>query len=127
MPPELRKEVVEHIRSIARRYCDAFTEDRELKARVLRLNRALLPPRPNPRGRPGNPNTTRAIALYRKFRRKFPEEKRQATWARIYPLVIANYDQMEEPERRAARDELRERVSWRRRRKPRRIPAQFAV
>jgi hypothetical protein len=119
MPPGLHEAVVKHIRSITRRYRDAFKGNPELKARVLRLNRALLLPRPNPRGRPGNPNTTHAIALYRKFRRKFPQEKRRATWARVYPLVIANYDQMGELERQTARDGLRERVSWRRRRKPR--------
>ena len=46
MPRELRKEVVGHCRSISRAFGTEFKADRDLKACVLHLERALLPPRP---------------------------------------------------------------------------------
>jgi hypothetical protein len=125
-PRELRKEVVEHVRSIARKHRAAFKADRELKARVLRLTRALLPPRPRPRGRPRNPETTRALALYRKFRRESPDESLRKLWARVYPRVIDGWANMSDLEQRNARDELRERIVWRRR-KRRKIPAEISI
>jgi hypothetical protein len=126
MPRELRKEVVEHVRSIARKYGAEFKADRDLKARVLRLERALLPPRPKPRGRPANPETTRALALYRKLRRKSPHASPRQLWAQVYPLAIPQWETKSDLERCTARDELRERISWRRR-KRRKIPAQLTV
>ena len=120
IPRELRKDVVEHVRSIARRYRAAFAADRELKVRVLTLTRALLPPSPRRRGRPRNPIVTAAIALYGKFRRESPEESPRRLWSRVYPLAIAQWESMSDLERRNARDELRERIAWRRRkRRPR--------
>jgi hypothetical protein len=104
---ELRSEVTQHARSIARKYRKLFAVDRRLKDRVLRLERALLPPR---RGRPRNQTVTSAIALYRKLRRKFPEDKPRATWNRVYPLVIPGYDGMPELEQRTQREVLHERV-----------------
>jgi hypothetical protein len=127
IPRELRKEVVERIRSIGRRYRAAFAADRELKVRVLTLTRALLPPRPRRRGRPHNPIVTAAIALYGKFQRKSPEESPRQLWSRVYPLAIPQWESMSELERRHARDELRERIAWRRRKRPRKIPAEIPV
>jgi hypothetical protein len=75
MSAQLRKEVVEHVRSIVRKHRAAFAADAGLKTRVLTLTRALLPPRPKPRGRPANPETTRAIVLCNRFRRQHPAEK----------------------------------------------------
>jgi hypothetical protein len=43
-----------------------FKADRDLKARVLRLSAPCFP-------RPANPETTRALALYRKLRRESPQ------------------------------------------------------
>jgi hypothetical protein len=126
MPAQLRKEVIEHCRSIARKYGVEFKARRDLKARVLRLERALLPPRPNPRGRPRNPETTRALALYRKFRRESPEESPRKLWARVYPRVIDGWANKSDLEQRNARDELRERIVWRRR-KRRKIPAEISL
>jgi len=116
IPRELCKEVVEHVRSIARRYRAAFAADVGLKARVL-TPRALLPPRSKPRGRPRNPTVTRAIALYRKFRRKYPEESPRQLWSRVYPLVLPQWETKSDLERRSARDELRDRIDWRRRKR----------
>jgi hypothetical protein len=100
--------------------------DRELKNRVLRLERALLPPRPQPRGRPGNPMVTRAIALYWRLRPKFPDESPRAIWRRVCSALISGYADMPEMEQRTACEQLRERVSWRQR-KRRKIPAEIAV
>jgi len=111
IPRALRKEATEHCRSIARAFGAEFKADRDLKSRVLRLARALLPPRPNPRGRPRNPTVTRAIALYRKFRRESPEESPRKLWARVYPRVIDGWANMSDLEQRNARDELRERIA----------------
>jgi hypothetical protein len=126
IPKELRKEITLQVRLITRRYRDLFKADRELKSRVLSLVRTLLPPRPRRRGRPGNPTVTRAILMYGRLRRRFPEEKPRAIWKRIYPIVIPMYADMSEMEHRTAREQLRERVSWRRR-KRRKIPAEIAV
>jgi hypothetical protein len=46
MPAQLRAQVVAHCRSIARIFGAEFKADRDLKACVLHLERALLPPRP---------------------------------------------------------------------------------
>jgi hypothetical protein len=126
IPKELRKEITHYLRSIARRYRDLF-KDREVKNRVLRLVRALLPPRSRRRGRPDNKMVTRAIGLYRRLRRKFPQESQRETWSRVYPLVIPGYDGMSDLDQRTAREELHKRVSWRRRRRPRKIHAEIAV
>jgi hypothetical protein len=105
-----------------------FAVDRGLKNRVVRLVRALLPPRPRRRGRPRDQTTTRAIVLCRKLRRQYPEEKPRAIWSRVYPLVIPGYESMSDLERRAAREHLRERCAWRRRkRRPRKIPAEISI
>jgi hypothetical protein len=125
--PSIPKELLADIRWISRKYRDQFSADPELKARVLRLARALLPPRPRRRGRPGDPAVTRALRLFRKFRRKYPGEPPRETWSRIYPRVIPCYDRMTELEQRTERERLQERIGWRRRKRPRKILAQFSV
>jgi hypothetical protein len=128
IPKELRIEITQHARMIAGEYRKLFAADRQLKDRVLRLLRALLPPRPRRRGRPPNPIVTRAIVLRRKFRRQFPEEKPRATWSRICLLVISSYADLPEVEQRTAREKLREQVAWRlRKRYPRKIPAEISI
>jgi hypothetical protein len=128
MPRELRKEVVGHCRSISRAFGTEFKADRDLKARVLRLTCAMLPPKPNPRGRPRNPKTTRALALFRKLRRESPDESPRKLWARVYPRVIDGWTNMSDLKQRNARDELRERIAWRRRkRRSRKIPAEIST
>jgi hypothetical protein len=113
---------------IAKKYRQVFAADRRLKDRVLRLERALLPPRPRRRGRPRNPAVTRAIVLYGQFRKQYPQDQPRAVWSRIYSLVIPGYDGMSGLEQRTVREKLREQVSWRRRkRRPRKIPAEISV
>jgi hypothetical protein len=113
MPAQLRKEVVEHCRSIARKYGVEFKADRDLKARVLRLEHALLPPRPKPRGRPANPETTRAIRLYNRFRRQHPREKPAETWDRVCRMLYSEYARLSKIEQQDICDGLRGRVKSR--------------
>jgi hypothetical protein len=128
IPKELRDLVLQHARMVARKYRKLFAADRRLKDRVLRLERALLPPRPRRRGRPRNQTVTRAIGLYRKDRRQCPRDTPRAIWSRVYPLVIPGYDGMSELDQRAAREQLRERIAWRRRkRRPRKILAEISI
>jgi len=95
---------------------------------IPRLLRALLPPRPRRRGRPRNQTTSRAIILYRKLRKECPEDKPRAIWSQVYPLLIPGYADMPEVEQRTAREELQERIAWRRRkRRPRKIPTEITI
>ena len=126
MPRELRKEVIAHVRSIAGKHRAAFQADAGLKSRVLTLTRAVLPPRPRRRGRPRNPIVSRAIALYRKLRRESPQQSPRQLWGQVYPLAIPQWETKSDLERRSARDELRERIAWRRR-KRRKIPAEISI
>jgi hypothetical protein len=124
IPKELRSGITQHARMIASEYGELFAADRQLKERLVRLLRGLLPPRPRRRGRPRNQTITRAIVLYGKFRRQYPEEQPRAIWSRVYPLVIPGYQNMPDLEQRTAREKLREQVTWRRRKRhPRKIPA----
>jgi hypothetical protein len=128
IPAELRHDVVQHARSLARRYRKLFAADRKLKECVLRLERALLPPRPRRRGRPRNPVVTRAIALHAKLRRQFPDDPPRAVWVRIYEQLIPGYRELSSIEQHTAREELRERIAWRRRkRRPRKIRAEISI
>jgi len=128
IPKELRREVAQFVRMIARKYRKQLASDPQLKARLLRLAKALLPPRPRRPGRPRNPVITDAIMLHAKFRRQFPADQPRSIWARVYPLAIPGYDAMPEVEQRTAREKLRERIAWRRRkRRPRKIPAEITV
>src|SRR5215831_17957595 len=127
IPKELRADVTQHARTIARKYPHLFAADRQLKDRVLRLMRATLPPRPRRRGRPGNQIVSRAVRLLRRFRRQHPEETPQQHWARVDRLVLPNPDSMMHADYEAAKFDLRRRVRWRMRKRRRKIPAQFAV
>jgi hypothetical protein len=120
IPKELRREVAQFVRMIGRRYRKQLAADPQLKVRLLRLAKALLPPRPRRRGRPPDPVVTGAILLHAKLHRQYPEEKPRAIWSRVYPLVIPNYAAKTDVEQRTAREDLYLRVTWRRRkRRPR--------
>jgi hypothetical protein len=117
MPPEVRKEIAQVARQLKRNHRALFIADPKLKDRVSRLLRSLLPPQPRRRGRPGRPDVTKAIRLLREFRRQYPNERPSQHWARVYPLVIPGYGEMSPVQQKDARERLRERVRWRRRRR----------
>jgi hypothetical protein len=128
IPKELRNEITQHARMIRSKYGKAFAADRQLKDRVVRFYRALLPPRPRRRGRPRNQTITRAIVLRQKFRRQYPEDSPRTTWSRIYPVVIPGYADMPQVEQRSVREKLREQVAWRRRKRhPRKISTEISI
>src|SRR5215469_2351027 len=120
IPPPLRREVTEYARHLGRKYRHLFESDRELKNRLLRLQHALLPPRPKPRGRPGNPRTTRAIALLRRLRRQHPNERPRERWNQICSILIPEFDRLTELQQWTVREELRESVRSRLRKRTRR-------
>ena len=111
---------------MAKNYAYVFDGNRTANEKVIRLMRALLPPRRS-RGRPRNEETTRAILLYSRFRRQHPEEKPHQTWSRVCVVLFPGYAGLREIEQQDMRQALRERVSWRRRRKPRKIAAPLTV
>jgi hypothetical protein len=113
IPKELRKEITQRARDIAKRYKDLFAADRYLKDRILRLEGALLPPRPRPRGRPRKPETTRAIVLYNRFRRQHPEKKPCEIWDHVCLVLYPEYPGLAAVERRDIRDALQARVKSR--------------
>jgi len=128
IPAALRHDVTQFARGVARKYRKLFAADLQLKHRLLRLSKALLPPQPRRRGRPRNPVVTRAITAYAKLHRQFPDEQPRAVWARVYPIAIPGYESMSDLDQRSAREELHQRVTWRRRkRRPRKIPARIPV
>jgi hypothetical protein len=115
IPAEVRKEITQAARLLNRNHHDLFIADPKLKDRVARLLRSLLPPKPRRRGRPGREDVTTAILLLVRFRRMHPTERPELLWRRVYPLAIPNYETMSDIEQLNARQQLRERVKWRRR------------
>jgi hypothetical protein len=88
LPKQLGKEIATLARKLAKEYRTLFAEDPTLRKRAGQFLTALLPPRPRRRGRPGNPNVTKAIRLLRKFRREYPDERGKKIWERMYPHAI---------------------------------------
>ena len=120
LPSPLRHQLAAFAASLRREYRPLFLANPDLKKRVAGFLAALLLPKPRRRGRPGRPDVTKAIRLLRKFARLYPEERREQHWARVYPMVIGGYGEMNAVEQRHAREELRERARWRYRQHKRR-------
>jgi hypothetical protein len=110
IPKKIRSEVAQFVYGLAGRYRNQFTP--ELKAKVLRLLRALLPPR-RKRGRPRDPAITRAGMLFRRFRRRYPHESRYEIWNRVCLILIPGYAVLSELDQRAACENLQARVKSR--------------
>ena len=92
--------------------CGDTFQDPNIKTHVAAILRRCLPPRPRPRG---YPEVSRAIRMLDELHALYPEEPYRSVWQRIYPVVIAGHDAMNKLEKLTARQELRERVRWRRR------------
>jgi hypothetical protein len=110
---DLRKEIAQFARKLAKEHGGLFTSDPNLRKRAGQFLTALLPPKPRRRGRPGLPSVTTAIRLLRKFKRDKPKERAAKLWEKIYPQAIPGYGCMTELEQSDARQQLRERVRWR--------------
>jgi hypothetical protein len=72
----------------------------------------MLPPKVK-RGRPGIPAVTAAIRLLQQFRRLYPQERSGELWKGVCPAAIPGYASMSPIRQKTAREELRERVKWR--------------
>jgi hypothetical protein len=105
----LRTEIAAFAISLRRQYKALFAADPLLRKRAGQFLTALLPPKPRRRGRPGRKDVTQAIRLRAKFRHLYPQERPDQWWKRIYPLVIAGYQDMNAVEQKDARERLRER------------------
>ena len=121
LPPPLRKEIAALALKLSREHRALFAADPMYRKRAGQFLTALLPPKPRRRGRPGRPDVTKAIRLLRHFTHQFPNERPAEHWAKMYPLVIPNYDALNDVEQKDARERLRERVRWRRREASRRL------
>jgi hypothetical protein len=64
---------------------------------------------------PGIPAVTVAIRLLHQLRRQYPQDQSAELWKRVYPAVILGYGSMSAIEQKTVREQLRERVRWRRR------------
>jgi hypothetical protein len=113
LPRQLRKEIAAFALSLKRDYRAMFASDPIYRKRAGQFLMALLPPKPRRRGRPGRADVTNAIRLLRLFKRQNPHERPAEHWARIYPVVIRGYPEMNPVQQRDARERLRERVRWR--------------
>lgn len=61
------------------------------------------------------PEVAQTYRMMNELHREHPRVPYRNLWKIIYPATIAGYDQLNKPEKRAARHNLRERVRWRRR------------
>jgi hypothetical protein len=118
IPAKLRKEIANYARTIGNEYREVFQNDHKLKGRVTRLIKALLPPKPKRRGRPRDPQITRAIRLHSRLRRQYSAEKPREIWARVAGKLIAGFDSYNQLEQRALIDDLKNRVKSRLRKRP---------
>jgi hypothetical protein len=131
IPKEIREEVTSFTRGLAKKYRSQFTP--ELKDKILRLARALVPPKPRRRGRPRDPGITRARILFRRLRRKYPQERPREIWNRVCVELIPGYAALPEWELRTAREDLQARVKSRvdlirsRRKRQRKIRAKISA
>jgi hypothetical protein len=114
---ELRWEVTNDLRAIARKYRHLFKSERELKTHILTIVRTVLAPHPRRRGRPGDPIVTSALELREKLRREFPEETARQICQRVYVAVIPDYVNLSPMEQCEARQRLQERMTWRHRKR----------
>jgi hypothetical protein len=115
----MRQEVTDIARSLSQKYRADFEADRKLKDRVVRLLRVILPPRPRRPGHPPNPETTKAIALYARFRRQNPEAKSAALWGMVASELYPEYANLSAIAQQDICAGLRERARARMRKRPR--------
>jgi hypothetical protein len=116
LPAAVRKEITRLARELNRQHRSLFMADPKLKDRAARLLRSLLLPK-RKRGRPGIDSVTKAIQLRARFRRQHPGERPEQIWKRVYPEAIPGYAGMNPHDQKHARQVLRERVRWRRRKR----------
>jgi hypothetical protein len=118
IPEALRQEVIEFGKRLEANYGPVFAANPRLKRCVMKLLEFGSRP-----GRPGFPAVTKAQRMFDELHGMHPDEPSRALWRRIYPVIIENYDSLSRLEKQAARQELCNRVRWRRRARRRRPAA----
>ena len=113
IPAALREEIESCGRLLTELFGSVFASHPRLKFTAARLFAAQLPPSPQPPGRPGFREVTRAIALREKLRGQHPEWSEKQIWGAAYGALISNYHGLPPLERRDAEYWLRQRVHWR--------------
>src|SRR5215831_10044543 len=94
--PQIAEEVISFGRLLGEFFGPAFSANPRLKFSVGRLLTAQMPPRPQPRGRPGYKQVTEAIRLREKLRPNEPDARRM--WTQICIGVIPNYESLKKLE-----------------------------
>jgi hypothetical protein len=115
IPASLRAEVAAFSKLLMENFAAFFTARPRARFQVARLLAGELPPLRRPAGRPGFPAVTKACQMLAELGRLHPGEPARILWPGIYREVIEGYALLSKPERRAAAQELRDRVRWRRR------------
>jgi hypothetical protein len=100
IPATVRKEVSRCARQL-RKHGKLFFADDQLKNRVARVLRSMLPPK-RKRGRPGNPMLTKAILLLKKLQHEYQEQERKDLWQQVYRQVIPDYANLPREQQRGA-------------------------
>jgi hypothetical protein len=111
----MRQDLIEFGARLQRNYGSAFAANPRLKRSVSRLLESELPPSPRRPGRPGFPDVTKAEKMLNELHQMLPGEPYHSLWQNIYPACIEGHDSLNKLEKRAAEQELRDRVRWRRR------------
>ena len=119
IPRRLRKEATEIARSLSQTYRADFVADHKLKDRVLRLLRAMLPPRPRKPGHPHDPEITKAAILHSRIRRQHSEARPAEILDMVCAALQPEYASLAPIARRDMRAGLRARLRSRWRKRPR--------
>jgi hypothetical protein len=127
IPEEVQREVLAFGERLEGSHGAVFAANPRMKRAISRLLASILPPLPRPPGRPGFPEVTKAGRLFDELRRAHPGEPYCSIWRRIYPAAIEGYSSLDKLERRAAEQELRDRVRWRRRWRRRSLKSEVHV
>jgi len=120
LPEKIKQRVNEFGNRLRTEFPSIFVSNPQLKHRVGQFLASQLPPYPRRPGRPGFPDVTRADKMLTELHRQHPDVPYPALWKPIYPVAIVGYGKLSKLEKRAAKNDIRQRVRWRRRDRKRR-------
>jgi len=115
IPPPIESDICRIAEFLIALHGDVFIRDRQLKHRVAAKLKSLLPPQLRPAGRPGREDVNIAECMLKDLQRRYPGNSSRSPWKRIYPVAIVRYNELGKLEKRIERENLRNRVRWRRR------------
>jgi hypothetical protein len=115
IPSPLESDICRIAAFLIAQHGDVFIRDRQLKHRLAARLKSLLPPQPRPAGRPGREDVNIAECLLKDLQRRYPGKSSRGLWKHIYPVAIVRYNELGNLEKRIERENLRNRLRWRRR------------